>query len=272
MTPVLKKSYKKQYPFRLGTTSFIYADHYLPNIKKLGPFLDEIELLVFESRDYKKTLTRSIIAELVELSATLDFSYNIHLPINLFLGDHDPSKRSMAVATFKNIIDWVAPLNPTTYTLHLERQFDLDQPAEFKIWKQRTFDSLRRLLDLGVDSQSLSVETLDYPITWIDKIIRELDLRVCIDMGHLFFHGFDFKQVIDLYLPLTTIIHLHGVTKNSDHLALDKLSPKKAALAAAVLNNFHETLSLEIFNYEDLDKSLATLETWPLKIRNEFAL
>lgn len=265
MIPVLKKSYKKQYPFRLGTTSFIYADNYLPNIKKLGPFLDEIELLVFESRDFKKTLTPSIIDELVELSVTLDFSYNIHLPTDLFLGDQDLAKRSTAVATFKNIIDWLAPLNPTTYTLHLERQFDLDQPDEFKAWHQRTRHSLCRLLDLGVNSQSLSVETLDYPITLIDKIIHELDLRVCIDMGHLFFHGFDFQQVIDLYLPLTTIIHLHGVTKTHDHLALGKLSPEKAAMAAAVLNNFYETVSLEVFNYENMENSLATLETWPIK-------
>ncbi len=43
------KSYKGSYQFRLGTTSFIYPDHYLPNVKMLGPYLNEIELLLFES-------------------------------------------------------------------------------------------------------------------------------------------------------------------------------------------------------------------------------
>ena len=36
--------------FKLGTTSFIFPDHIIPNVRKLGAFFDEIELLVFESQ------------------------------------------------------------------------------------------------------------------------------------------------------------------------------------------------------------------------------
>jgi len=43
----LPKSYKHAYPFKLGTTSFIYPDGYVPNVKMLGPYMDEIELLFF---------------------------------------------------------------------------------------------------------------------------------------------------------------------------------------------------------------------------------
>jgi hypothetical protein len=44
MYPALPKSYKGLYQFRLGTTSFIYPDHYLPNVKMLGPYLNEMSV------------------------------------------------------------------------------------------------------------------------------------------------------------------------------------------------------------------------------------
>ena len=47
--PVLENSYKGQYPFRLGTTSFIYPAGYADNVTLIGPCVDEIELLFFES-------------------------------------------------------------------------------------------------------------------------------------------------------------------------------------------------------------------------------
>ena len=46
---LLSKSYKGRFPFTLATTSFIYPDDYVPNVRRLGPYLDEIELLCYES-------------------------------------------------------------------------------------------------------------------------------------------------------------------------------------------------------------------------------
>jgi hypothetical protein len=45
----LPRSYKKRYPFRIGTTSFIYPAGYTENVARLGPHVDEIEILMFES-------------------------------------------------------------------------------------------------------------------------------------------------------------------------------------------------------------------------------
>ena len=50
MYPALGKSYKGEFPFNIGTTSFIYPDDYVPNVKMLGPYLENIELLLFESQ------------------------------------------------------------------------------------------------------------------------------------------------------------------------------------------------------------------------------
>ena len=49
MYPALPKSYKGIFPFKIGTTSFIYPDGYVQNVKMLAPYLDEIELILFES-------------------------------------------------------------------------------------------------------------------------------------------------------------------------------------------------------------------------------
>ncbi|RLB86435.1 MAG: sugar phosphate isomerase/epimerase, partial [Deltaproteobacteria bacterium] len=58
-------------PFRLGTTSFIYPDHLLPNVRQIGPFFDEIELLVFESQSKGVLPSRADIRELGQLSEDL---------------------------------------------------------------------------------------------------------------------------------------------------------------------------------------------------------
>ena len=49
MHPALPKSYKSMFPFKIGTTSFIYPDNYVRNVNMLAPYLDEIELILFEN-------------------------------------------------------------------------------------------------------------------------------------------------------------------------------------------------------------------------------
>jgi hypothetical protein len=65
--PRLTKSYKGFYPFKLATTSFIYPDDYIPNVKMLGPFVDEIELLLFESNDIESLFSASMTSNLFSL-------------------------------------------------------------------------------------------------------------------------------------------------------------------------------------------------------------
>jgi len=58
--------------FRLGTTSFIYPDHILPNVRKTGALFEEIEILVFESIPETVLPQKTEIAELAALSRDLD--------------------------------------------------------------------------------------------------------------------------------------------------------------------------------------------------------
>ena len=97
MYPSLARSYKGIFPFKLGTTSFIYPDDYIPNVKMLGPYLDEIELLLFESLPADSLPTSGVIRELSELAGEHDVTYNIHLPTDVSISATQPQKQQQAV-------------------------------------------------------------------------------------------------------------------------------------------------------------------------------
>lgn len=253
MYPALPKSYKGVYPFKLGTTSFTYPDHIIPNIKMLGPYLDEIELLLFESA-LPSLPTRNDIQEIRRLGKQFDLTYNIHLPLDISLGAADRSIRHTGLESIKHIIDLTAPLSPSTCTLHIPYTVTVQR------WQERVCQSLQQLLAAGIESESISIENLDYPFEWVEAIINDFNLSVCIDVGHLIMNRFDVEAAFNKYSQRTAIIHLHGVENNQDHLSLDKLSAEKTEIVIRILQRFGGVVSLEVFSYEKLVKSLNFLD------------
>ena len=116
--PSLTKSYKGLYPFKICTTSFIYPDHYIPNVRMLGPYLDEIELLLFESQGADALPSRGVVAELCRLAAEFHLSYNIHLPTDVSISDQNAVRQKKAVDTLCRVIELVQPLDPSAVILH----------------------------------------------------------------------------------------------------------------------------------------------------------
>ena len=100
----MTKSYKGLYPFRLATTSFIYPDHYVPNVKMLGPYFDEIELLLFESLQPDSLPDPTVIAQLSHLAEKYDLTYNVHLPTDISITDPRPSKQVSEPAGPRRVI------------------------------------------------------------------------------------------------------------------------------------------------------------------------
>ena len=90
--PILPQSWKQRYPFRLGTTSFIYPAGYLENVTRLGPHLDEIELLMFESQPASRP-TEKLVQDLQQLGQSQAVTYNVHLPTDLALTHPDRALR-----------------------------------------------------------------------------------------------------------------------------------------------------------------------------------
>ncbi|MCP4687172.1 MAG: sugar phosphate isomerase/epimerase, partial [Desulfobacterales bacterium] len=203
----LPKSYKNVFPFRLCTTSFIYPDRYAPNVRMLGPFVDEVELLLFESAPESLPTSREI-QTLAGLAREFDLTFNIHLPTDISLCDPDPSRARGAAEIFRRIIRMTGSLSPTTYTLHLP--YDQASAGEDHIarWRDAAHEGVASLLEGGVESRAITIETLDYPLDWAAPVISDLDLSVCLDIGHLVIHGFDPRRIFAEYRDQTTLIHL----------------------------------------------------------------
>ena len=258
--PSLTKSYKRRYPFKIGTTSFIYPDHYIPNVKMLGPYLDEIELLLFESTGTDALPSRSVIAELSRLAEDFELTYNVHLPTDISISDPDPKRQIVAVDTMIRVIELVCPLSPSALTLHLPYVEGIFKEHSVKSWQDRVHDNLEKILSAAAPKDKIAIENLDYSFGLVDDIIVDLDLRICMDLGHLMVHGHDIMKVFNKYAFRTSIIHLHGVENGRDHLTLERLPIKLIDPVLRILKRFAGVVSLEIFSFESLNSSLKLLE------------
>ncbi len=254
-------------PFKLGTTSFIFPDHIIPNVKKLGPFFDEIELLVFESQPAFVLPSKDDVKELLYLSQSQDLTYNIHLPIDVSLTCESLGKRQKARDTILKVMDLFEPVTPTTHTLHLDMpgdiKKDMGNQGKLKKWIKNTRQGLEGLLKDIVDPGIISIETLDYPFFFIETLVEEFNLSVCIDTGHQIKYNYDLVQTFEKHKSRTSIIHLHGVEffedEIKDHASLDKLPEKYFRQVQMILENFTGVVSLEVFNLENLNQSLSFL-------------
>ena len=258
--PSLAKSYKGIYPFKIGTTSFIYPDDYIPNVKMLGPYLDEIELLLFESAGTDALPSKSVIAELSRLAEEFDLTYNVHLPTDISISDPGPRHQIHAVETMIRVMELVDSLDPSALTLHLPYLEGSFEEYSVKIWQDRVYRNLEKILSATATKDKIAIETLDYSFELLDDIIADLDLKICMDLGHLMVHGYDINKAFNKYAFRTSIIHLHGVENDRDHTTLERLPEKLIEPVLRILKSFTGVVSLEIFSFRNLNSSLKFLE------------
>ncbi len=254
--PALDTPCKHAFPFSLACPSFVYPAGYLDNVRYLSPFVDEIELLFFESRFKDSLPAPALIRELVQQAHFGQITFNVHLPTDIYLGHRDAAVRQSAVDVLRTLIDRCAPLNPTTFTLHLNRE---PSEPDDRRWQDRLAASLRAVLAAGVPSRRISVENLDGDVERAAPVIEDLDLSVCMDMGHLMVHEADVATFFDRWKERITIAHLHGVDRAKDHLPLDRLSPTRMAKVLEISRQFRGVISLEVFSFQALKASMAVL-------------
>ncbi len=226
----------------------------------LAPYFDEIELLLFES-NINSLPTMQQIKELSILAEQFDLTYNIHLPTDISISNSNASVRRIAIDTLKKIINDTSYLSPSTYTLHISYDEDLQDRESVNRWQELVYKSVDELLDNGIQqSHAISIETLAYPFEWLEEIIKAFKLSVCIDIGHLIINGFDVKKVFDKHQNNTSIIHLHGIENKKDHISLNRLPLEHIDPIIGILKKYYGVVSLEVFSFENLSTSLTFLE------------
>ncbi len=251
------------YPFRLGTTSYIYPDHILPNVRKLKHRVDDIELVLFEADDASNLPGEMELDELAGIAAECGLTYTVHLPIDAYLGDPDEAQRLRSVENVVRVIRLTTCLNPFSFNLHFEKRLAGGQDIEdLENWRKQLRKSCDEVLAEVSAPEKLAVEYLNYPLEFIEDILDEYGLSVILDLGHMILDQVDYSDYLDRFLHRTSVIHLHGVADGRDHLSLAKAEPSHLTKICRILQerNYANVLTLEIFNQRDLDESLEILE------------
>ena len=261
--PPLDHCVKNVFPFPIGCPSFIYRAGYVDNVTYLAPFVDEIQLLFFESRHAQSLPTPSLVRDLAALSDNHGITFNVHLPSDLFFGHPDPSERRHAVDTIEQIINCCGPLDPTTFTLHLNRNPHDSPKLSLPQWQNMLIENLASVLDSVVSGRKISVENIDDSLEQAASVIHTLDLSVCMDLGHLMAHDIDIASFYRQWNERISIFHLHGVKNKQDHLPLDKLCREKMDQVMDILSQFTGPVILEVYSLNALNASMKCLkEKW----------
>ncbi|MGC8492178.1 MAG: cobamide remodeling phosphodiesterase CbiR [Syntrophobacteraceae bacterium] len=248
------------FPFRIATTSYILPDEILPNVKFLGHYFDEIELVLFESGSESNLPAPDDVREMARIASDMEFSYNVHLPSDLFFGDPDRALRQKFCETALSFYERTLPLAPTCYVLHLDsRKADGTIETDISAWAERVSESLGILQSKGMELERVSVENLEYPLQRIQPFVKEFGLSFCLDLGHLIRYGHDIAEQTALFSERIAMAHLHGVNNGKDHTALCHIPDAQWETICRFLSGYRGGLSLEVFSLDDLAVSCARM-------------
>lgn len=251
---------KNRFPFRLGTTSFIVRDDILPNVHFLKDKVDHVELLVFETDEQSNYPSVETVAELNAIAADHDLTYTVHLPIGIKLGSPDETRRKKDIEAVLRAIDATAPLNPLAWDMHLEE--NEGQPTD-TAWQEACLRSLNKLKSGGADPTRIGIETLEFDYTPTVPLLDETGFAITLDIGHVWYCGFDESHYLETYLPRAISFHMHGFNHERDHKSLHHIpAEQRQRFFDAVVarpNPAHLPVSIEVFGEKHLTPSLEAL-------------
>ncbi|MFZ2957655.1 MAG: cobamide remodeling phosphodiesterase CbiR [Candidatus Ozemobacteraceae bacterium] len=253
---------KNRCSFRLGTTSFILQDDILPNVRWLAQRIDDVELVLFESDGFSNLPSPAVVSELRAIAADHALSYTVHLPLDMALGHADETVRQDSIACCMRLFDRMEPLSPFAYVVHFTGDKRAQMPTDDM---PRWLDGHREALSLFsgvVGSRRLCVETLEYPFELVEPVVEELDLAVCLDIGHLLLMGRHVRSHLDRLAGRIRIVHAHGIIDGKDHQTLAACNePVLINLLRALpcLPQAPAVLTMEIFSLSDFQDSMRVM-------------
>jgi sugar phosphate isomerase/epimerase len=245
--------------FRLGVTSYVHPADILPNVEAVAPFVDDIELVFFDSGEHSNLPSAQDVLTLRDLAAAHDLTYTVHFPIDKALGSPSPAEREALLTQMLRIGDLCRPLQPHGWLLHVEGITPDAPPERVHEWQRDALPLLDRLNRHLGDSRRVCLENLGYPFSWCDPFLAQFPFSICLDAGHLWQGGFDWRDHVARTLPRTRVIHLYGTTEGSRHFSLT-VSPAQLVRAfLASIGDYSGVLTLETFGYDDTRSSLERL-------------
>jgi len=249
---------------RIGTTSCIWHDYMLPNVEKLAPLVDDVELLLFDVE--QDVPGAEDVAQMVRLKHEHALSYTLHTPLDASLASADEARRLTGVDKVRRAIDWARPLQPLAHTVHVylgDAERDPAPPRDLDAWRERARRSLETIVR-DVPPAAVCVECIDYDFSLIAPVVRALDLSVALDVGHALRDGLTLAPLVDEWLPRARVLQLHGTRPDGrDHksLAYAPRAEIEQLLRTLAARQFGGVLTLEVFDPSDLEESLALVRS-----------
>lgn len=259
---------------QVGTTSYIYPDDIIPNVRRLVNLVDDIELVLFEGKDYSNLPDADNVKTLRKISDETRISYTIHLPIDLDICSKDAEFRKFSLKRTIEIMKLTSPLNPRGYIVHLPRRDVIPNPRSIhsgvkreeieseEMWILRTVRSLSEIF-IEFGNENVLIENLSYPIKHILPIIEEFDFKLCLDISHTLKCSDKWAEIFDKNFGRIKVIHFYGPEKKGEgHTGLQNAEKifVKSVIDKIMSSDFSGILTLEVFGTEDFFESKRILE------------
>ncbi len=254
--------HKNGFPFRLGCTSYVYPDDLLPNVRKMAPIVDDIEIVFFETESFSNLPGMDVIAELAQIRKDCGNTFTVHFPIDKKAGSPDKQERLYFQEQALKIIRLTHPLHPFAYILHLEGIDQNANPKQQDAWRSNSMETCEKIASVdGVERCTIAVENLGYPADWNKEIVERLGFSFCMDVGHLWLYQYDWEKALAHHLENTRVIHLHGVSDGKDHLSLERSDQRiLKEFVSHYLKGFQDVVTLEVFSKEATFGSMERLK------------
>ena len=185
---------------------------------------DPIELGGDMTLFFPQSFAPDTIERLAALKAETGLAYTVHLP----LWSTEPSTplapvREGSVQALVDIVQRTLPLAPEVYVLHatgaLAAEFyhmGLPNLAQRFVLGQFQAAAARSVVAIleqtGLESRRLAIETIEFPLDLTLALAEDLDLSLCLDVGHIlagFSGDVSFFDALELCLPRLAEVHLH---------------------------------------------------------------
>jgi sugar phosphate isomerase/epimerase len=270
---------------KLGGTSFLLADDYVPACRFAASCCQDIALLTMETGVHgEKLLPVSDVKEIAAICADNGTSLHVHLPTDAHFGTPDTTRKM--VNEIAMVVERTTPIQPHSFVLHITdaltsspgtMKTSADITEEQNQWVKEALQKIAAMLPAP---EMLCIENIENfsPDYW-DGWIENSPYSRCIDIGHLWKNHHDPVPYIRQWLPRTTIIHLHGLMPRKatahthypfgsdprDHKSLRMMPSELIDAVMQVLwqEKYTGILTLEVFSFADFTESHTILvEAW----------
>ncbi|TLU51735.1 MAG: sugar phosphate isomerase/epimerase [Chlorobium sp.] len=259
---------KQRFPFRFGTTSYIIPADIIPNVEYLKDRVDDVELVLFESDEFSNLPSISDMQKLADIAIESSLTYSVHLPLDVYFGNHDKKERERSVSKCFRIIQLTRQLPKSAYVLHFEagpgidiNRFSDERKTQFM---NALRDSVSMLLAGTNEAPSMfCVENLNYPFELVWPVVQESGLSVTLDVGHLEYYGFPTAQYLEKYFSKAKVLHMHGTLDGKDHNSLSFLKQETLDMVMNALMEKKDTervITMEIFSQDDFESSCKVMQ------------